>query len=58
MSNLIIILLIMVYRVLNNLSSFFFQIHPFTLDFYIRSGFHSFNCDVFSFESFIELNCM
>jgi len=54
MSDLVLILLIVVYLVLNHLSSFFFQI-PFALGFYIRFGSHSFNFDVFSLESFIEL---
>jgi hypothetical protein len=46
------------YLVLNHLSSFSFQIHPFTLDFYIKFGSHSFNCDVFGLKSFIELICL
>jgi len=58
-SNIILILLIIVYLVLNYLSSFFFfQFHPFVLGFYTRLGIHFFNCDVFDLESFIELICL
>ena len=59
-SNLVPILLIAMYLVLNNLSSFFFffQIQPFTLDFYIRYSTHFFNCDVFGLESLIKLICL
>ena len=57
-SDLIFIFLIIVYLVLNHLSSFVFQFQPFALDFYIRFGPYSFNYDVVGFESYIELICL
>ena len=59
MFDLVLVFLIVVHLVLNYLSSFFFfQNHPFALGFYIRFDLHSFNCDIFGFESFIESICL
>jgi hypothetical protein len=53
-SDLVIILLIVVYLVLNHLS-IFSQLHPFAFGFYIRFGPYFFDCDVFDFKFFIKL---
>jgi hypothetical protein len=46
------------YLVLDHLlSQLFFQLHLFTLCFYISFGPHSLNYDLFGLESFIELIC-
>jgi hypothetical protein len=43
------------YFALNHLLSFFFQFHPFTIDFYVRFSSHSFNYSVSGLKLFIKL---
>jgi hypothetical protein len=56
--DLVLILLIEIYLVLNHLLSYFFLFHTFTLDFCIRFYFYSFNYGVFGLESLIKLICL